>query len=110
MVMTLNSLRQNFLETRVIFFESFILFTNIQAYGKNSEDVTKHLNRSLVTDEDILVEKVQSRYFKDSKQIMNEENVVAGHLLSERKTKIDDDKPCHIGFSILAWSKLLFLR
>ena len=91
-------------------FRPLILLINIQAYGKNSEDVTKHLNRSLVTDEDVLVEKVQSRYFKDSKQIMNEENIVAGHLLSERKTKIDDDKPCHIGFSILAWSKLLFLR
>ena len=108
-VMTLSNSRQNYLETRVL---NFFLMTKLiyLAYGKNSEDVTKHLNRSIVTDEDILAEKCQSRYFKQSQQIMNEENIVAGHLLSERKTKIDDDKPCQIGFSILAWSKLLFLR
>ena len=72
--------------------------------------MTKHFNRSLVTDEDILVEKIQSRYFKSSKAIVDEENEVTCHLLSERKEKIKDDKPAHIGFCILAWSKLLFLR
>ena len=87
-----------------------IIMNDFSAYGKNSEDVTRHLNRSLVTDEEILAEKVQGRYFKEVKQVLNEENVVAGHILSERKSKIDDDKPVHIGFSILAWSKLLFLR
>lgn len=72
--------------------------------------MTKHFNRSLVTDEDILVEKIQNRYFKSSKAILDEENEVACHLLCERKEKIKDDKPAHIGFCILAWSKLLFLR
>lgn len=82
----------------------------VLAYGKNAEDVTKHLKNSLITDEDILVEKAHSRYFKESCQILDEENLVAGHLLKERKSEIKDDKPAHIGFCILAWSKLLFLR
>lgn len=87
-----------------------IIMNDFSAYGKNSEDVTRHLNRSLLTDEEIVAEKVQGRYFKEIKEVLNEENIVAGHILSERKSKIDDDKPVHIGFSILAWSKLLFLR
>ena len=62
--------------------------------------MTKHLNRSIVTDEDILAEKCQSRYFKQSQQIMNEENIVAGHLLSERKTKIDESHKDGINTSL----------
>lgn len=72
--------------------------------------MTKHYNRSLVTDEEEFFEKVSSRYFKSSKDIHDEENEVAVHLLCERKAQIDDGKPSHVGFCILAWSKLLFLR
>ena len=72
--------------------------------------MTKHLNHSLITDEDELIEKVQNRYFKETNQILDEDNQVACHLLKERKSKIEDNKPVHIGFCILAWSKLLFLR
>ena len=72
--------------------------------------MTKHFNRSLVIDEDVLVEKVQSRYFKNNKNIVDEEDETVCHLVSERKSKINDDKPAHIGFCILAWSKLSFLR
>ena len=72
--------------------------------------MTKHFNRSLVIDEDTLVEKIQGRYFKSSKTILDEENEVTCHLLCERKKTIKDNKPAHIGFCILAWSKLLFLR
>ena len=68
------------------------------------------MNHCLITDEDHLVQKVQSRYYKESHEIMDEEKNVAGYLLKERKMEINDDKPVHIGFSILAWSKLLFLR
>ena len=58
--------------------------------------MTKHFNRSLVTDEDILVEKIQNRYFKSSKAILDEENEVACHLLCERKEKIKDDSSADI--------------
>ena len=91
-------------------FNSENIYNYYLAYGKNSEDVTKHLKNSLITDEEILVEKARSRYFKESNQILDEANQVAGHLLKERKSEIYDDKPAHIGFCILAWSKLLFLR
>ena len=46
-----------------------IIMNDFSAYGKNSEDVTRHLNRSLLTDEEIVVEKVQGRYFKEIKCI-----------------------------------------
>ena len=72
--------------------------------------MTKHFNRSLVIDEDVLLEKIQSRYFKSNKDIVDEENETVCNLVSERKQKIKDDKPAHIGFCILAWSKLSFLR
>ena len=105
----LSSLQPNYSEILVLR-KRYDYYKQFSAYGKNSEDVTRHLNRSLVTEEETLAEKVQGRYFKEVQQVMNEENIVAGHILSERKAKIEDDKPVHIGFSILAWSKLLFLR
>ena len=80
------------------------------AYGKNAEDVTKHLNHHLITDDDILVEKRRSRYFKEAHSIYDEENDIVGALVKERKVSIDDGKPVHVGCAILAWSKLLFLR
>ena len=59
---------------------------------------------------DHLVQKVQSRYYKESHEIMDEEKNVAGYLLKERKMEINDDKPVHIGFSILAWSKFVKVK
>ena len=72
--------------------------------------MTKHNNRKLVTDEDELFELCQSRFFKSNQEIFNEENDITGHIVTERKAEIADDKPAHVGFAILAWSKLLFLR
>ena len=72
--------------------------------------MTKHFKRSIITDEDKLVEAIQSRFYKDSKHIIDEENEVVCHMVSERKAEISDNRPAHVGFCILAWSKLLFLR
>ena len=72
--------------------------------------MTKHHKRKLVTNEEELFESAQSRYFKDSQEILDEENDITGHILTERKPEITDDRPAHVGFAILAWSKLLFLR
>ena len=80
------------------------------AYGKNAEDVTKHLRHQLIIDDEELIEKCKSRYFMESKEINDENNEVVCSLVKQRKQTINDNKPCHIGNSILAWSKLLFYR
>ena len=90
------------------YFENYIIIC--LAYGKNAEDVTKHLINRLITDDEVLTEKCNSRYFKESNPIYDEENDIVCNLLRERKQKIKDNRPVHVGCSILAWSKLLFYR
>ena len=85
-------------------------FINDSAYGKNAEDVTKHLKHRLITDDDELISKRRSRYFKESNPIYDETNDSIGTLTKERKPIIRDSKPIHVGCCILAWSKLLFYR
>ena len=82
----------------------------VLAYGKNAEDVTKHLKHRLITDDDELVSMTRSRYFKEAQSIYDEQNDSIGALIKERKSKIKDSKPIHVGCAILAWSKLLFYR
>ena len=79
-------------------------------YGKQAENVTKHDNTFLVTDGDKLEKKLRSPFFKDSTEVYDETDDLAGYMVKMQKSKIDDSKPVHVGVAILQWSKVLFIN
>ena len=52
---------------------------------------------------------VQPRFISDV-DLEDELHQVMGTEVNMHKTTVYDDKPVHIGFSILQWSKYLFLE
>ena len=88
----------------------FSLSNYILGYGKQAENVLKHTVTKLITDGDELEKELQSPFFKDCVEVYDEADDLACYMVKQRKKKITDAKPVHIGVAILQWSKLLFIR
>ena len=67
-------------------------------------------NDFVLTGNDEIEKHFLSRYTKSFHQVHGEDGDIACYTLTQRKKNVKDQKPVHVGCTILQWSKLLFLR
>ena len=72
--------------------------------------MTKHKNMHIVTEDKDLERRWRSPFFRNKKEVYDEDDQLACYLVSMDKKTIKDSKPVHIGVAILQWSKVLFIR
>ena len=79
-------------------------------YGKTLENVLKHKQHYITTDEDQLMKHLSSPFFKNHTDLFVEDEDVNVYEITKTKKKIIDSKPVHVGSSILQEAKLLFMQ
>ena len=72
--------------------------------------MSRHRDTRLYTDQADLIQDEKSPFFRTSNEILDEADDLAGFLVNMTKAKVTDNKPCHIGVSILQWSKYIFIK
>ena len=85
-------------------------YTLFTGYGKQAENVMKHLVTKLVTEDKDLERYRKNPFYRTRKDVHDENDKLACYLVKMDKKKITDSKPVHIGVAILQWSKVLFIR
>ena len=78
-------------------------------YGKQAERVSDHADTKIYNDLSKLIKDEKSPFFRQTLTVFDEDDNLSCYMGSLTKRKVTDDKPVHIGVSILQWSKYLFI-
>ena len=70
----------------------------------------KHTNTYILTDDADLEKKRKKPFYRNKKEVYDENDQLACYIVKMDKKNIKDSKPVHIGVAILQWSKVLFIR
>ena len=79
------------------------------AYGKFIEDPRKHTQTSIIPPEKI-DRRMKRPMYKSHIVLSNKDNNMDLMEVTMNKQRIEDSRPCHIGFAILQLSKLKLLQ
>ena len=82
----------------------------ISGYGKQAENVLKHTNTHIFTEDKDLEKRQKKPFYRTTKEVYDENDQLACYIVKMDKKNIKDSKPVHIGVSILQWSKVLFIK
>ena len=79
-------------------------------YGKQAEQVSRHRDTRVYTDLNDVIKDEKSPFFRQTKEIIDENGDLQGYLVTKTKQKVTDNLPVHIGVAILQWSKYIFIE
>ena len=85
------------------------MLTYFEGYGKQAERVSDHSDTKIYNDLSKLIKDEKSPFFRQTYTVYDEDDNLSCYMGSLTKRKVTDDKPVHIGVSILQWSKYLFI-
>ena len=78
-------------------------------YGKQAEQVSRHRDTRIYTDLNDVIKDEKSPFFRQTKEVIDENGDLQGYLVTKTKQKVTDNLPVHIGVAILQWSKYIFI-
>ena len=79
-------------------------------YGKTSENVSRHKQTRIYTDDKKLTRNIRSRFCCNNTDLFTELEVETLAECTNQKKRVKDSKPIHMGVAILQEAKLLFME